>query len=162
MQQLPWWVPIAAALTGAGVGAVLGFVLSQTKDWLSRRRRRKAHWAALRAEIKYCGSQASTYLGDQVAAPLYRLPTIAYGHSLGALLSDGAVDEAEVEALITFYSEVETLNRGLDQAHDARGDGPTLENELRRNRVKAKRLKPPETGANYYSVALDVVDRHLG
>lgn len=103
------------------------------------------------------------FLKDHVAAPLYRLPTMAYERSLPGLLADGAVDEHDMQTLLAFFSEVETLNRGLDLAQKAResGDQVAVVQELQRNQVKARRLTAPESGTNYYTEVRDAISRHL-
>lgn len=161
MQQ-PWWMPLVASLCGVSVG----FLLSQGKDWLSRRRRRRAHWAALGAELELCRRNAETYVHDRVLAPLYRLPTIAYKHSLPALLGEGAIAADEVSAVMQYFSEAETLNRGMDLAQGARAsnDQKMLGEEVQRNVAKAKRLcqpTPGHTGANYYDPARAVIEKHV-
>jgi hypothetical protein len=95
----------------AFVGAAVAFALVLLYDWLKSRRRRRAHFAALRAEIEHCRGLAQTYLTDGVAAPLYRLPTVAYAHSLPALLADGGLDEAHTRDLLAFFNQVETLTQ---------------------------------------------------
>jgi integrase len=52
MTPLWWqpWIPVVGALAGAAVG----FFLAQGTEWLRRRRQRRGHWAALRAEIDFC------------------------------------------------------------------------------------------------------------
>jgi hypothetical protein len=44
------------------------------------------------------------------------------------------------ERFTQFLCEVETLNRGLDEANDARNDDSRLRGEFERNRLKAERL----------------------
>lgn len=130
------------------VGAALAFSLVVLYDWLRSRRRRRAHFAALRAEIEHCRALAQSYLTDGVMAPLYRLPTMAYAHSLPALLADGGLDEAHTRDLLAFFNEVETLNRGLDQSENARlitnqtERESKLSDEYSRNRLKAEKLVP--------------------
>jgi hypothetical protein len=102
------------------VGVVLGFVLSQAAEACKRRKRRKAHFGALRAEIELCREFAQTYLSSDKKLPLYRLPTKTYETALPALLADGVLKELEVRVLTEFFAQVETLNRGLDQAQDMR------------------------------------------
>ena len=155
----PWWMPIAASLSGVA----LGFVLANVRDWWSRRRRRKAHWSALGAELEFCRHHAEVYSRDYIAAPLYRLPTVAYRHSLPALLAEGAVNEGDLDPLMVYFNEVETLNRGLDLAQSARDkDDETLQAEVKRNRLKAERLRSSsDAGTNYYAEARAAVDRNL-
>lgn len=155
---------VIAALAGAAIA----FALVVLYDWLKSRRRRRAHFAALRAEIEYCRALAQTYLTDGVKAPLYRLPTVAYAHSLPALLADGGLDETHTRDLLAFFNEVATLNRGLDQTEDARliAD-PTeretkLSDEYSRNRLKAEKLVPIHLQSNsLYDRAMSVVNSRL-
>jgi hypothetical protein len=147
------------------VGVVLGFVLSEVKQWSVRRRRRRAHWGALRAEVQFCGKFAEAYVADEVIAPLYRLPTVAYSQSFPALLGDAAVDEQEVQSLMQFFSKVETLNRGLDLAQMARenDDEHAQKAEFARNCLKATSLLPSRAAGaqNYYQPAWAVVNAHI-
>ena len=156
----PWWLPLVGL-----VGVVLGFILAQAKDWWSRRRRRKSYWGALRAELEFCRGQAEILMKDQVAAPLYRLPVAAYAHSFPALLGDGAVSEDEARTIMRFFTEVETLNRGLDlatAARDRNDNNATLHAEANRNHVKARRLTAAGDGTvNYYAPTRQVIDKHL-
>jgi hypothetical protein len=129
-----------AALLGTLVGGVLGFALGEIKEWLARRRRRKAHWLALSAEAEICRELAEEFLRANVMAPLYRLPTLSYSHSFPVLLADGAPSDAEARAVTQFFNEVETLNRGIDQANEARNDDAMIRDEFARNRLKAESL----------------------
>jgi hypothetical protein len=47
-----WWQ--STELWAALLGVLLGFILAEAKDWWARRRRRRAHWGALRVEIEFC------------------------------------------------------------------------------------------------------------
>ncbi len=63
-----------------------------------------------------------------------------------------------------FFSEVETLNRGLDLAQTARESGveQALQAEFERNLLKATRLMPAAaTAESYYQPARAVVDAHV-
>ncbi len=142
------------------IGAILGFALSEGKDAWFRRKRRKSHFGALRAEIELCREMAETYLRDNIVAPLYRLPINAYENSMPALLADGVLNETEVRALTEFFAQVQTLNRGLDQAQSMREEGEQqmLQEEFGRNRLKAERLVPLEARpVSYYDRAIAVV-----
>jgi len=88
-------------IVAAIVGVCAGYLLSELKDWSLRGRRHKALWQALSAEIDSCKTRADTYLKDNVVAPLYRLPTIAYVNCLPLLLSDGTLTGAESQVLLT-------------------------------------------------------------
>jgi hypothetical protein len=130
----PWWSP----LLGVGVG----FLLARVYEWFMARFRNRGHWRALRAELQVCRERAKTYETDAKAAPLYRLPIVVFPNSFPALLTDAAVDEDAARALIECYSEVESLNRGLDLIQEARerNDQQALLMEYDRNRLKAQRL----------------------
>lgn len=150
------------------VGAVIASLLIALYDWLRTRRRRRSHFAALRAEMDFCCELARTYLRDNIAAPLYRLPTIAYANSLPALLADAALEESDTRSLIAFFNEVETLNRGLEQVEgarqlaDPRERSEKVAEEYGRNRVKAQYLVPAtSSSASYYDLAKSVVDGRL-
>ncbi len=112
--------PAIIALAGVIIGAGLGYLLSHLKDRQLRKVRVRTHLLALRAEIEICKEFAITYRTDPVASPLYRLPTIAYQNSLPQLLVDAALADSETRALIMFSNQIETINRGLDQANEAR------------------------------------------
>jgi hypothetical protein len=118
--------------------------------------------------MEYCRSLAQTYVRDRVAAPLYRLPTIAYANSLPALLTDAALTESDTGSLLTFFNEVETLNRGLEQAESARlipdpeMREAKLTDEFSRNKQKAENLVPVDVLLpSYYDRAKSVVDARL-
>ena len=118
--------------------------------------------------MEYCRSLAQTYVRDRVAAPLYRLPTIAYANSLPALLTDAALTESDTGSLLTFFNEVETLNRGLEQAESARlipdpeMREAKLSDEFSRNKQKAENLVPVDVLLpSYYDRAKSVVDARL-
>jgi hypothetical protein len=153
---------IIAALVGAVVGVVVSFSLTFFTEWWKGRARRRAHWAALGAEMNYGRDLATTYLSDKPAAPLYRLPIVAYAHSLPALLTAAAIDEPDTRTLLVFFNEVATLNRGLDQVDRARLITDPVERdrnidaEYRRNRLKAEPL-----AGEYYDRARAVVDSRL-
>jgi hypothetical protein len=151
------------------VGAVIASLLIALYDWLRTRRRRRSHFAALRAEMDFCCNLARTYLRDNLAAPLYRLPTIAYSNSLPALLADAALRESDTRSLLAFFSEVETLNRGLEQVEgarqiaDPRARAEKVTEEYGRNRLKAQHLVPAadSSSPSYYDLARLVVDDRL-
>lgn len=147
---------------------VIGIVVGHLPAWFDRKRRIKKHWEALRAEIKFCSSEASGYLRDQVKAPLTRLPTIALDKSLSVLLTEGVVKEAELEVLSRFANVAQQLNRGLDEAAERAGAPNDIIYQDRlnksdgRNRLKATRLiEDSEDGPALAEQALAVVDAGL-
>jgi hypothetical protein len=151
-------------VTAAITGAVVAFLLVVSYEWLRTRRRRRAHFAALEAEMDYCNDLAQIYLRDRVAAPLYRLPTVAYKNSLPALLAEASLSDGETRSLLEFFNEVEALNRGLEQAEgarvipDAAERDAKLAEEFSRNMLKAQRLSPASAQSqSYYDCAKSVV-----
>lgn len=141
-----------------GFGVVLGFALSEAKSQWSRKKRVKGYWKALQAEIRVCGEFAETFLRDKVAAPAYRIPTISYTSVFPALLAETALDYSDVRALILFYTQADSFNRGLDQTELARGDTNRLEGEYHRCMLKAEKLAPSEDpNTSYYANAMSVL-----
>jgi hypothetical protein len=96
---------------------------------------------------------AQTAQTGEYAAPLYRLPTVIYTVAFPALLADRAFNGKKPRALLEYFNQVETLNRGLDQAQEARGT-EALKGEVHRNCLKASRLVP---GQELYQRALEVL-----
>jgi hypothetical protein len=144
------------------VGVVVGSGITLLVDWRKSRARQQAHWAALGAEMDYCRDRAEIYLRENVASPLYRLPTVAYAHSLPALLEAAALlDETDTRDLLSFFSEVETFNRGLDQVDRARlitdpaEQERSIQAEYKRNKIKAEDLV-----GKYYAAAKAVVMKY--
>jgi len=121
---------------------VLGFGLALVPIYVARRRRLKAHWAALSAEADICQRLARTYLADGVAASLYRLPEAAFSVSFPALLADGAVSKDEITELAWFWGRVQDINRGLENANNAINSDQRdrLTSEVDRLKVKCREL----------------------
>ena len=119
--------------TYAAAGVVVGFALNELRSFLMRRRKHSAYWTALYAEIEYARGRAQMYIDDCVMAPLYRLPTNAFETCYPELLADGALAEAETTALMAFFAEVETFNRGLERAGAAEDD-KAIQQEYSRDR----------------------------
>ena len=160
---------LSDGVIAAFIGAASAFFLMVIYNGLLARRKRHAHYSALKAEMEYCHDLAKVYLEGKIAAPLYRLPTVAYANSLPALLADAALNATDTRALLAFFNEVETLNRGLDQAEGARLiTDPTeretkLTDELNRNALKAKHLVSIEflSSPSYYDRAKSVINSRL-
>jgi hypothetical protein len=155
------------AIAGTVVGIVLGFFLGVLKDQYSRKQRQRAHIEAILSELSFCAGQAADFLRDgsgtgsvSIAAPLYRLPTVTYQNSFPPLLADGVMPGEEITTIIRYFNEVETLNRGLDQAEGRRSNNQLIDlmDEHNRNLLKAGRLV---VGAEYYEPALQALSRHV-
>ena len=65
---------------------------------------------------------AATYLSAGIASPAYRLPSLGWSQSIPQIIAIGMIDQTQIEAVQDFYTEVASLNRGLDQADRHMGD----------------------------------------
>jgi hypothetical protein len=139
-------------LSGAG-GAFSVYLIQSLFGWRADSKRRRALGRALRAEIKVAGQMARGYLDAGILSPLYRLPDSCFPTSFSGLCADGVFDEQESDALIRFYSEIASMNRGLAEADRLHSDlGQTqdrhaekslalkLENASKRTWLKAERI----------------------
>ena len=148
-------------------GVIIGAVITQGIAWFQRRKRHRAYWSAMSAEIDLCNGLSKAYVRDEVQAPLYRLPTIAYDKGFEALLADGVVSEEEASGILRFYSQVVQINRGLDYAHAATEPGAAagaLSEQASRLKLKATNLSDPESkdpGGPYYLTVRRLIDRHV-
>ena len=143
---------------------LLGLLVGLLPPWFARKRRLKTHWRALRAEVTQCSERATVVFTSQplVMAPLYRLPLMTYQASFPVLLADGAVSESEVRTLGRFFSQVQDINRGLDNAAETNKADKLakLEQEFERNCFKAKALVEAQgQEPSLYAQALAIVDR---
>lgn len=143
---------------------LFGWFLGCLTVWLDRKRRLRAHWFALRAEMTLCHDRASTLLKDDIRSPLYRLPSSAYECSLPALLSEGAVSESDLLTLGRFFCQVQDINRGMDNAAAFLGanDAAGLDREYDRNVKKARALVAvTEDAESLHTEAKQVVDAKI-
>lgn len=133
-------VDVFAAL----LGVIVGFCLQTGWTALAARRSRKAYWASIRAEMRYCGNKAAAYLNSGILIPSYRLPTFAFQTAVPALLADGAMKEGEYESIVNYYTDVQSFNWGLEQAqvHHVGGNVESRKSEISRVQAKAKNLVP--------------------
>jgi hypothetical protein len=149
---------IVSGAFGLG-GVIIGAAITQGVAWWQKRKRHRAYWAAMRAEIEVCRDYASGYVDDQVIAPLYRLPSSAYENGFPNLLGDGVPDRDETKAVIEFYGFVDQINRGLKQADEATKGGHKTDWSVKvsaRLDVKCKHL-----ANEAYEPARAVIDKHL-
>ena len=121
---------------------LLGLLLGLVPAWFVRKRRLKAHWWALRAELNECQEKAQTLLKDRIASPLYRLPTTAFTVSFPIVLADCAIDEEEARALTRCFGLIQDINRGLDNAAALymASDPAKMHDEHNRSCLKARIL----------------------
>ena len=111
--------------------------------------------------MELCREGALTLLKDSIKSPLYRLPMSAYEASFPVLLTDGALSEAESLIMSRFFSQVQDINRGLDNAAATlhANDTAGLNREYDRNLLKARRLVESRDGEeSLYAQAKRVVD----
>lgn len=132
-------------IIAAIIGVIAGFALSEIKSWLTYRKKLTSHWAAIRTEVGACHAKAKMFLADNIMAPLYRLPTMAYTNCVPNLLVDGEISEQELNSISAFYSQVQDLNRGLDMTQSryetvASEKDPVLGELFVRNKLYANKL----------------------
>ena len=143
---------------------LFGFALAQLPEWVKRRRRLRTHWSAVRAELQLCCEKAGTFLQDAVQSPLYRLPLLAYKTPFPVLLAEGALSETDALTIGRFFSRVQDINRGLDNAAALLNvdDESGQKREYVRNCIKAKELvESSEGNPSLYSVARNIVDAKI-
>jgi hypothetical protein len=146
---------------------IFGMLIGTLPGWIGRKRRLRTHWAALRAEMDLCKEKAETIVGNGstplVLSPLYRLPLLAFEVSLPILLADGALSEVEAKSLSRFYSQVQDINRGLDNAAEMyKNDNRLLFKEHDRNRLKAETLVLSRAEqSSMYETARKIVNQKL-
>lgn len=140
-------------IIAALLGVAFGLGGAKLLDWWAVKKLVAAQRNALAREIEICREHSQTYQNDGIQAPLYRLPTQLYTSSLPALIANRAIVDDQTDALIRFYNQVETMNRGLDQINDARRIGSdTFTDEHNRNMRKARELV-----GQFYPAARDAV-----
>lgn len=142
---------------------LLGLGLSEGIRRFERRRKLKAHWAAIRAEMKLCKDSAETLIADKVMSPLYRLPVAAVETAFPILLAEGHVTEEEVLAITRYSNWVKELNRGLDNAAQCKATGnyAAMEHEYSRNLLKAEFLIGKYGDEKVMETAKNIVDGKL-
>jgi hypothetical protein len=152
--ERPWWLPTWIGWAISSTAAILYIVF----DYLKSRKKDAALWHAINAELKFSGGLAASVFAEPVIeVPLYRLPSSAFETCYPQLLADGAMSAAESRALMTFFNEVETLNRGLDlETHTS---DPVVRNQQHgRNCLKAERLAPD---GPLYKEAAAAIAKHI-
>jgi hypothetical protein len=144
-------------------GVIVGFLLSQGVNFFDWRRRMKAHWAALDAEIDIAERFATEYRTAGIKAPLYRLPTLALETALPALLREGVMTGTQVDSIESYALLVQDINRGLDLATQYRSDdGTLLQEEYERLLKKCAHLLEPHAGrVAYIAAARGAVRAHF-
>lgn len=143
---------------------IIGFILAHVPGIFDRRRKLKTHWYAIRAEMLLSREKAEALLIAGIAAPLYRLPVIAYTTSFPILLSEGAVSEEEALQIGRCFAQIQDINRGLDYASEMNtsGNEEKLKQEYNRNCLKAKALLLGDEGkVGLFEPAKKIVDSKI-
>jgi hypothetical protein len=143
---------------------VVGFVLAWVPQWLDRKRKIRAHWSAIRAEMVIQRENAIEYKAADVLAPLYRLPYVAFTVGLPQLLLEGQITEEENLVIGRYGALVQDINRGLDQATELRGAGRISELHQEYNRLLLKvhsLTQGAEDREALYDAALSILDRKV-
>lgn len=143
---------------------VSGFILAHIPGIFDRKRKLKTHWHAIRAEMLLSKEKAEVLLNAGIAAPLYRLPVIAYRTSFPILLAEGAVSEEEVMTIGRCFDQIQDINRGLDYASEMNklGNDEKLQKEHQRNCLKANALLFNENGKeSLFEPAKKIVDSKI-
>ena len=161
--RMAWW----NTLLGVVVGAALGYLGAELREFFRRKRERQGHFEALGVEIQICSDIARGDSGGKVRAPAYRMPLMAYQRSFPLLIADGVLSLEEINALARFYMNAAAFNYSLDQAQAVlmkkEEDRPPkrLENESFRARMKALKLNSEGESSNHYHTAIRVITAHL-
>ena len=93
-------------------------------------------------------------------SPQWRLSTTVFQASLPALIADAAPSEREVQELLHFYREADSLNRGLDWLQEISiggGAGAFRRDEV--NELKARRIM---RGGEYHVAVRALLDTRAG
>src|ERR1700682_6118237 len=112
-------ITAVSTLLGASVRAVLGYKLKSSDEKTAKQQKIRATWRAISAEVEACRRLAEAYLtpnesGAIVSVPQWRLPDDMLTSSVQALLADGDPTHPEVDALLNFHTEADSLNRGIN------------------------------------------------
>jgi len=143
---------------------VAGFILAHIPGMFDRKRKLKTHWHAIRAELLLSKEKAGILLNAGIAAPLYRLPVVAYSTSFPILLAEGAVTEDEVMKIGRCFDQMQDINRGLDYASEMNklGNIENVEKEHNRNCLKANALLFGEDGKeSLFEPAKKIIDSKI-
>ena len=132
------------ALFAAAIGSLFTILVTLLINVLVSREKIKAIKRVLLQEIEVCADSAKTFseidtdTAQRVMAPLYRLPNTAFLTGLREII--GALAGTDANALIQFYSQVATLNRGLDLADATLVQSPGQPRGVRPDQLDGRNL----------------------
>ena len=147
------------------LSAFLGFIFGVYKERHAKHVLVHNAMLLMENELHQCQRQIRGLAKSTVLSPLSRLPRSAYDSHWTTAVMAGDFTSAEVSLIAAFYSFVDQINRGLDQAHEAktRGDHKHLVQEAARVVMKANKVASKEGGnpeEDLFQAALDVVTNH--
>lgn len=114
--HISWWEGAAGALLGAMVASAIPIYVS----WRARRIERRGELAAMQDEMQ----QAKDVMGKLLAmkapqATSLRVPRVMLERGYPKIIGEGLLTPMETSALVEYVTQVEALNRALDQAGQA-------------------------------------------
>ena len=146
------------------LGALGGYKLKSVEERNAKRKRLRATWGAISAEVEIAREASEEYVKHGSSAghfvPQWRLPDVLIANALHALMTDGDPTHVEVKAVLQYHNEAQSLNRGIDLAQDALTEG-RQDNAASRTGLNTKKAKRLVRGGEYYESARAVIDTHL-
>jgi hypothetical protein len=124
------------------LGVILGTLLGYLPRFWRVKSKAKSCKASLIGEINKCNEMANGFVSatPHVQSPSYRLPMYAWTNSFPELLGIGVMTTDNVNKLYDLYIQVDSLNRGLDQANAVMNQQELLDREDNRNCIKATNI----------------------
>lgn len=119
MTSSEWWSGVGGALLGALIGSFIPLGWS----WWQRRSERHGEIQAMHVEFRRALEYMEALRRDNIAAPLYRLPTSLCKQALPKLIGDDLLTLNEVGALVDYVNAADEINRGLDRSGEAHAAG---------------------------------------
>lgn len=135
----------------------VGFILARLYDLYLKHMGVYSCIRSIGIDVDLALEYAQQFIRDEVYAPSYRFPMMAYQSSFPIILVKGGLQEADAKVLTRYFTQVDSINRGLDLIASI----PFIEKKVRqddtervltynmRNRLKAEELIQiyPETRA---------------
>lgn len=120
------------------------------------------HLEAIAVGVRIAGALADGYFKGSVPVPSYRIPLHDFTTALSELVRQRRLSIKEVEVLARYLVDAESFNLGLDYAQKERSEGrdTSMNEEVRRTRLKANHIRP-DGDVPRYSDAIAVLEGHL-
>src|SRR5688572_4523764 len=113
------WLSDPQVVMSGVYGVFLGLLFPATYAWWRRRKERQGEMYAMHSEMRRASECIGALCGQDIFAPLYRLPLTMYTIALPKLIGEGNLDQNEIGALLEYMARAEELNRGLERAGQA-------------------------------------------